>query len=50
MGGKSSHPGSFFTFACQLRDFKLDFFVEKIEENLAQNANEMVICLKNVRK
>ena len=33
-----------------MRDFKIDFFRDKIEAYLAQNANAKVIFSKNVRK
>ena len=45
-----SYQGNFFTVTFQLRDFKIDFFNDKIEANLAQNANVMVISAKNVQK
>ena len=46
----SSHHGNFSTGICQLRDFKIDFFRDKIEAYLNQNANAIVLFSKNVRK
>ena len=44
-------PREFFTVTCHLRDFKIDFFLTKVEANLAQqNANVMVTPSKIVQK
>ena len=54
MGGKlCNQGGSFLTFMYQLRDctlLGLKMFCDQIEAKLAQNANGIVIFLKNIRK